>query len=455
MTEQATANTTDTKPATILLVDDDNDILSLLSVWLDKAGYNVVTVTSGREAISQVAIMQPQLVITDLFMEELDGMAVLTSVHQANPLLPVIMLSGKAQIPDAVQATHLGSAAFLTKPVQREELFQQVERALNRASDPRVDAAFSEGLVYRSAAMTELVDNAKLVADSDITVFIQGETGTGKEVLARAIHDASPRRDKPFMPVNCSAFPEQLLESELFGHEKGAFTGASMRHEGLLLAANGGTLLLDEIGDMPMNLQVKLLRVLQDFQVRPVGSNRNYPVDVRIISATHRDLALAVKNGDFREDLYYRLNVVPLTIPSLAERRDDIPLLVEHFLEQRQQKGRKHFSPEALDYLVSALWPGNIRQLVNVIDQCVTLCKTDTLPLTLVQRALHDEPGRIQTLKEAKDAFERDYLISVMRITQGRVSNAAQIAGRNRTEFYKLLGQHGIDPNQFRHKQDE
>lgn len=455
MSEEAAANTTDTKPATILLVDDDDDILSLLSVWLDKAGYQVVTVTSGREAINQVGIIQPQLVITDLFMDDVDGMAVLTSVHQKNPLLPVIMLSGKAQIPDAVKATHLGSAAFLTKPVQRKELLQQVERALNRASDPRVDAAFSEGLVYRSAAMSELVDNAKLVADSDITVFIEGDTGTGKEVLARAIHEASPRRDKPFIPINCGAFPEQLLESELFGHEKGAFTGASTRHEGLFLAANGGTLLLDEIGDMPMNLQVKLLRVLQDFQVRPVGSIRNYPVDVRIISATHRDLAQAVKNGDFRQDLYYRLNVVPLTIPSLAERRDDIPLLVEHFLEQRQQKGRKHFSPEALDYLVSALWPGNIRQLVNVIDQCVTLNKTDTVPLTLVQRALHDEPGRIQTLKEAKDAFERDYLISVMRITEGRVANAARIAGRNRTEFYKLLGQHGIDPDQFRHRDEE
>jgi len=439
-----------TSQPTVLLVDDDDDILSLLSVWLDKAGYEVITVTSGREALGRIDVSQPQLVITDLFMEDIDGMALLTTVHQTNPLLPVIMLSGKAQIPDAVKATHLGSAAFLTKPVQREELLEQVEQSDNRAADPKIDAAFSQKLIYRSRVMTDLVEQAKLVADSDITVFIQGDTGTGKEVLAKAVHDASPRRDKPFIPINCGAFPEQLLESELFGHEKGAFTGASSRHEGLFLAANGGTLFLDEIGDMPLSLQVKLLRVLQDFQVRPVGSTRMSPVDVRVISATHRDLPAAVKSGDFREDLYYRLNVVPLELPSLAERREDIPLFIDYFLQQRQDKGRKHFAPEALDYMVSALWPGNIRQLANVIDLCVTLAKTETIPLSLAQRALHDEPGRIQTLKEAKDAFERDYLISVMRITEGHVANAARIAGRNRTEFYKLLGQHSIDPAQFR-----
>lgn len=453
MTEQqAASQSVSAHQSKVLLVDDDDDILSLLSVWLKKAGYEVVTATSGREALNQVDICHPQLIVTDLFMEDLDGMQLLATVHQANPLLPVIMLSGKAQIPDAVKATHLGSAAFLTKPIQREEFLDQVERALNRSADPRIDAAFSEGLIYRSHAMSEVVEQAKLVADSDITVFIQGDTGTGKEVLAEAVHNASPRRDKPFVPINCGAFPEQLLESELFGHEKGAFTGASNRHEGLFLSANGGTLFLDEIGDMPLTLQVKLLRVLQDFQVRPVGSTRTYPVDVRIISATHRNLAATVKNGEFREDLYYRLNVVQLRIPSLAERREDIPVLIEHFLQKRQSRGRKHFAPEALDFLKTALWPGNIRQLMNVIDLCVTLSKTETIPLSLAQQALHNEPGKIQTLKEAKENFERNYLISVMRITEGHVANAAKIAGRNRTEFYKLLNQHEIDPAQFRDK---
>lgn len=448
MTEQT--NNADKK---ILLVDDDDDILSLLTVWLKKAGYQVVTATSGREALSRIGVLRPDLVITDLFMDDLDGMALLSELHKFNPLLPVIMLSGKAQIPDAVKATHLGSAAFLTKPIQSEELIKQVERAVNRSADPRIDEAFSEGLVYRSSLMAELVDQAKLVADSDITVFIQGDTGTGKEVIAKAIHDASPRREKAFVPVNCSSFPEQLLESELFGHEKGAFTGATTRHEGLFQAANGGTLFLDEIGDMPLQLQVKILRVLQDFQVRPVGSTRNFPVDVRVISATHRDLAEAVKEGEFREDLYYRLNVVPLRIPALASRREDIPLLIEHFLSQRQAKlggERKYFAPEAMDYLVTAPWPGNVRQLINVVELCATLSKTETIPLSLAQRALQDEPGQIQTLKDAKDIFECNYLISVMRITGGHVANAARIAGRNRTEFYKLLSQHNIDPMQFR-----
>lgn len=437
----------------ILLVDDDDDILSLLTVWLKKAGYQVVTATSGREALSRIGVLRPDLVITDLFMDDLDGMALLSELHKFNPLLPVIMLSGKAQIPDAVKATHLGSAAFLTKPIQSEELIKQVERAVNRSADPRIDEAFSEGLVYRSSLMAELVDQAKLVADSDITVLIQGDTGTGKEVIAKAIHDASPRREKAFVPVNCSSFPEQLLESELFGHEKGAFTGAATRHEGLFQAANGGTLFLDEIGDMPLQLQVKILRVLQDFQVRPVGSTRNFPVDVRVISATHRDLAEAVKEGEFREDLYYRLNVVPLRIPALTSRREDIPLLIEHFLSQRQAKlggERKYFAPEAMDYLVTAPWPGNVRQLINVVELCATLSKTETIPLSLAQRALQDEPGQIQTLKDAKDIFECNYLISVMRITGGHVANAARIAGRNRTEFYKLLSQHNIDPMQFR-----
>lgn len=448
MTEQT--NNADKK---ILLVDDDDDILSLLTVWLKKAGYQVVTATSGREALSRIGVLRPDLVITDLFMDDLDGMALLSELHKFNPLLPVIMLSGKAQIPDAVKATHLGSAAFLTKPIQSEELIRQVERAVNRSADPRIDEAFSEGLVYRSSLMAELVDQAKLVADSDITVFIQGDTGTGKEVIAKAIHDASPRREKAFVPVNCSSFPEQLLESELFGHEKGAFTGATTRHEGLFQAANGGTLFLDEIGDMPLQLQVKILRVLQDFQVRPVGSTRNFPVDVRVISATHRDLAEAVKEGEFREDLYYRLNVVPLRIPALTSRREDIPLLIEHFLSQRQAKlggERKYFAPEAMDYLVTAPWPGNVRQLINVVELCATLSKTETIPLSLAQRALQDEPGQIQTLKDAKDIFECNYLISVMRITGGHVANAARIAGRNRTEFYKLLNQHNIDPIQFR-----
>lgn len=441
------------KSVRILVVDDDVEILSLLSRWLGEEGYEVRTATSASEALTQAGILRPQLVITDLFMEGMDGMDLLTEIHRERPLLPVIMLSGKAQIPDAVRATHLGSAAFLTKPVERERLLDQVQRVTLAGADPRIDEAFARGLVYRSAAMAELVELAKQAAQSDVTVLISGATGTGKEVLARAIHDAGPCRERPFVPVNCVAIPEQLLESELFGHEKGAFTGAVIRHEGLFRAADGGTVFLDEIGDMPLALQVKLLRVLQDLEVRPVGSTRTFPINVRVISATHRDLGQWVQAGEFREDLYYRLNVVPLQMPALAERREDIAPLVEHFLEKHRNRPgvtSRRFAPEAMEYLIAAPWPGNVRQLGNVVDLCVTLAKTETIPLSLVKRALRDVAGGIQTLKEAKHQFERNYLISVLRITEGHVANAARIAGRNRTEFYKLLNQYGIDPAGFR-----
>jgi two-component system, NtrC family, response regulator GlrR len=445
----------------ILVVDDDQDILSSLSTWLGKEGFEVLAVKSGEEALSQVQTLQPNLVITDLFMAGMDGMEVLSAIHRDNPLLPVIMLSGQANIPDAVKATHLGSSAFLTKPINKEELFEQVKWALRfspESSRRRERADKNNEIIYQSKVMAEIIDLAELVGDSNVTVFISGATGTGKEVIAKAIHNYSNRCDHPFIAVNCGAVPEQLLESELFGHEKGAFTGASSRHEGLFQAANNGTLFLDEIGDMPLSLQVKLLRVLQDFEVRPVGSTKTTPVDVRIISATHQNLEEAVKEGEFREDLYYRLKVVPIDMPSLAERREDIPLLATHFLQKRAISNAeevKHFAPDAMDHLLKAAWQGNIRQLINVVEMCATLCKSRTIPLSLVKKALRDQPEPMQTLKEAKQQFERNYLISVLRVSQGQVANAARIAGRNRTEFYKLLNQHNINPVDFRSAKDE
>ena len=442
-----------TKQINILIVDDDNDILLLLGNWLSREGYTVITASSGEEAVKKLMMSQIKLIISDLIMNGMSGMELLTEVHRDNPLLPVIMLSGKARIPDAVQATHLGSAAFLTKPVNEKELLDCVQRSLRLGPYQATNARIGKGVIYRSKVMEELMDLAALVADSDVTIFISGATGTGKEIIARAIHDASHRAEKKFIAVNCGAIPEQLLESELFGHERGAFTGANSRREGLFQAADGGTVFLDEIGDMPPSLQVKLLRVLQDLEVRPVGSTKSFPVDVRIISATHRDLDEAVERGEFREDLYYRLKVVPINMPTLSERREDISLLVAHFLQKyarKNDKRIKHFAPAALDYLLMAPWPGNIRQLMNVVELCATLSKTETIPLSLVQKAMQDQPGGIQTLKDAKQAFEKNYLVGVLRLTNGHVANAARMAGRNRTEFYKLLNQHGIDPSDFR-----
>jgi two-component system response regulator GlrR len=437
---------------TVLVVDDDADMLNLLRRWVEGAGFKVTTAASGSEALGHLAASRPDLVVTDLYMEDMDGMTLVTHVHADNALMPVIMLSGQAQIPDAVKATHLGTAAFLTKPVAREDLLREIERHI-RPQRAVGEQRFGSAIIHSSPVMAELLDQAELVAQGDVTVFISGETGTGKEVLARAIHEASPRREHPFIGVNCGAIPDQLLESELFGHEKGAFTGANNRHEGLFLAADGGTLFLDEIGDMPLDLQVKLLRVLQDFEVRPVGSVKTFPINVRIISATHNNLEERVRRGEFREDLYYRLNVVPLHMPRLAERPEDVPLLLDHFLGQHARRAgskKKRFAPEAVAYLAAASWPGNIRQLVNAVELCATLTKGDIIPVSMAQRALRDEPVRIKTLKDAKAEFERNYLVSVLRISGGNVANAAKIAGRNRTEFYKLLNQYELDPAEFR-----
>lgn len=437
----------------ILIVDDDNDILLLLEQWLTADGFEIIKAVSSEDALEIMKTTRPNLVISDIFMGGMDGLDLLARIHEDNPLLPVIMLSGQAKIPDAVKATHLGSAAFLTKPVKHNELREQVNRALRIDYNVPENNELRKKLVYKSKQMEDVIELAMMVADSNVTVFISGATGTGKEVIARAVHDASPRRSHPFIAVNCAAIPEQLLESELFGHEKGAFTGAATRNEGLFQAAGGGTLFLDEIGDMPLSLQVKLLRVLQDFEVRPVGSTKSYPVDVRIISATHKDIDASVREGEFREDLYYRLKVVPIDIPPLDERREDIPLLVSHFLQSHSKsnnKKLKYFAPDAMEYLVNSSWPGNIRQLLNVIELCATLCKTETIPLSLVKRVSREKPEPFITLKEARQEFERNYLVGVLKVTAGNVANAARIAGRNRTEFYKLLSQYNIDPGEFR-----
>ena len=455
MNKQGNSANYDFSKYRLLVVDDDNDILQLLSTWLSQCGFQLDTAISGEEALIRMPEYNPDLVITDLYMNGISGMQLLSSIHSENPLLPVIMLSGQAQIPDAVKATHLGCAAFLTKPIDQDELIDQVKQNLHLTRDRKIAESFAKNIVYRSKQMEELLELAEYVADTNVTVYISGATGTGKEIVAKAIHMASSRRDNPFVAVNCGAIPEHLLESELFGHEKGAFTGANTRYEGLFMAANGGTVFLDEIGDMPLSLQVKLLRVLQDLEVRPVGSTKTYPVDVRIISATHKDLEDSVNNGEFRADLYYRLKVVPLHMPNLEDRSEDIPVLAEHFLQQysgKNNKKKKHFAPAALDYLVASVWPGNIRQLINVVDMCATICRTEVIPLNIVRKALQQRPQHMLTLREVRQDCEKKYLISVLRITNGNVANAARIAGRNRTEFYKLLNQHKLDPAEFRQK---
>jgi two-component system, NtrC family, response regulator GlrR len=356
-----------------------------------------------------------------------------------------------------VEATKRGVFGYLMKPFDSKVLLAHVERALmvsgNAAGPVEGTADWRADIVTRSARMEDLLSQILLVADSDASILIQGESGTGKEMLAKALHKASRRRDRPFVAINCGAIPEALLESELFGHTKGSFTGAMRDHQGLFLAANGGTLLLDEIGDMPLALQVKLLRVLQDRAVRPVGSTQTQTIDVRIISATHRNLEQHMAQGLFREDLFYRLNVVSLVVPPLSERREDVPLLATHFLNKLAQRYRKQvtgFAPDAMDALVSATWPGNVRQLINVVEQSMALCTTPIVPLSLVQKCLQGEHENIPSFEDARRRFERDYLIQVLKITNGNVTHAARLARRNRTEFYKLLQRNQLDPGSFK-----
>ncbi len=440
------------KPARLLLVDDDPGLLKLLGMRLVSEGYSVVTAESGPEALRVLGREKMDLVISDLRMDEMDGLQLFSEIQKGQPGMPVIILTAHGSIPDAVTATQQGVFSFLTKPVDKDALYQAIDEALEQRS-PATDEAWRQAIVTRSPLMLRLLEQAGMVAQSDVSVLINGQSGTGKEIVAQAIHNASPRHDKPFVAINCGALPEQLLESELFGHARGAFTGAVSNREGLFQAAEGGTLFLDEIGDMPVALQVKLLRVLQERKVRPLGSNRDIEINVRIISATHRDLPKAMARGEFREDLFYRLNVVNLKIPPLSERTEDIPLLANHLLRQSADRHKpfvRAFSSDAMKRLMAANWPGNVRQLVNVIEQCVALTSSPVIGDALVEQALEGENTALPTFVEARNQFELNYLRKLLQITRGNVTHAARMAGRNRTEFYKLLSRHELDANDFK-----
>src|SRR5688572_29415415 len=438
----------------LLLVDDDKDLLQLIAMRLTAAGYAVSAVESGQAALAALAVSRPQVVVTDLRMQGMDGMALFDAIHRDSPSLPVVILTAHGTIPEAVTATRRGVFSFLTKPFEPKVLLDTVAETMRLWSPPSGELEdWRAELITRSSSMEDLLAQARRVAASDASVCIFGASGTGKELLARAIHRASPRAAAPFVAVNCGAIPEGLLESELFGHKKGSFTGAVADRRGLFQAAQGGTLFLDEIGDMPLPLQVKLLRAFEERKVRPVGSHESHDVDVRVIAATHRKLEERIASGEFREDLYYRLNVVKLYIPALAERREDIPLLANNFLArlaERYRKGRLALSPEATQILVSAPWPGNVRQLLNEIGRAVALASTEVIPESLVRQALDAGDTALTPLDEARKAFERDYLVRILKITGGNVTKASRLAGRNRTEFYRLLERHALEPSMFK-----
>jgi two-component system response regulator GlrR len=442
------------RKARILVVDDDPGLLRLLTIRLRAENYEVEAVESGLQALAAASRFRPDLVISDLRMEELDGIGLLKELQTRWPGLKVILVTAHGTIPDAVQATQMGAFGFLTKPVEKQELLSQVQKALKISGFVDTAEDWRAEIITRSALMEEKLGQAHMVAGTDARVLITGESGTGKEMLARAIHKASPRRSKPFAGINCSAMAENLLESELFGHAKGAVAGALREHPGLFQATEGGTLMLNEIGDMPMRLQVKLLRVLQENAVRPLGTTDPIPVNVRIISATHRDLQQMIAGGLFRDDLYYRLNVVHVEMPTLNQRREDIPLLVAHFIAEiaKETGARKIYAPEAVELLATTDWPGNIRQLQNVVRQNCALAQTPIIPIELVQQSLGGTQTKLPSFDEARDEFTRSYLSQILQITGGNVSQAARLAKRNRTDFYKLLGRHQLVPDDFKSK---
>ena len=444
----------------ILIVDDDAALLRLLSLRLRHEGHEVIEANSGEAALAKLDHELPALLITDLRMGGMDGLQLFEAVHRRHPLLPVLMLTAHGTIPDAVKALQRGVFGYITKPFEARELMAEVDRALAASRALGADMpgdepgeAWRESILTRSPRMEQVLAEARMLAQSDASVLIHGDSGTGKELLARAIHAASPRGGAPLVAVNCGAIPENLMESELFGHVKGAFTGAVRDNPGLFVSAQRGTIFLDEIADLPLAMQVKLLRVLQEREVRAVGAARAQRMDVRVISASHRRLDDEVAAGRFREDLFYRLNVVGLHLPALAERREDIPLLAQHFmvtLAQRYGKAVSGWAPGALELLAAAAWPGNVRQLQNVVEKCVVLSMTTQIPPTLVQRALATQVGEHVPFDEARRQFERDYLTQVLKLTSGNVTQAAKLAQRNRTDFYALLGRHQIDPAAFK-----
>lgn len=442
--------TTDTKPG-LLLVDDDTSLLRLLTLRLESEGYAVTTAEDADCALAALDKQAFSVVLSDLRMPGKDGMHLFEEVSRRHPGLPLILMTAHGTIPDAVDATARGVCDFLTKPLDHTELRSALSAATEQAWVPK-DGQWRQAIISRSPLMEKLLDQAYRVARSDVSVLISGDSGTGKELLANAIHQASPRSKGPFIAINCGALPEHLLESELFGHNKGAFTGAVSEQKGLFRAAEGGTLFLDEIGDMPTSLQVKLLRALQERKVRPVGSSQSIDIDVRLISATHRDLTQAMADGEFREDLYYRINVVKLALPGLHQRPEDIPLLARHVLQDCARGASNpisRFSEDALERLCTAPWPGNVRQLVNVVEQCVALTNSPVISAALVEQALAEDGHYWPNFNEARDQFERRYLRRVLQMTEGQVTRAARLAGRNRTDFYKLLKKHDLSAAEF------
>lgn len=446
----------------ILVVDDEESIRNTLSGVLSDEGFSVVLAENGLKALPAIREEAPDLVLLDIWMPEMDGMKALEKIKAEFPSLPVIMMSGHGTIETAVQATKLGAYDFIEKPLSIEKVLLSANNALSlhrlEEENRRLKEKYSgwQEMVGESDVMKELKQQVAIVAPSNAWALITGENGTGKELVANMIHRKSKRKDKPFVDVNCAAIPEDLIESELFGHEKGAFTGAVNSKRGKFDLANEGTLFLDEIGDMSLKTQAKILRILQEQRFERVGGNRSIKVDVRVIAATNKDLAEEIRLGNFREDLYYRLNVIPFEIPALRERAEDIPFLAEKFIKLYSADAGcelKSFAKEAMEVMKNYLWPGNIRELKNLVERLVIMTpgskiKKSDLPLYIADIGKKGKDfAALGDLKDAKAAFEEEFIRSKLEENGGNVTKTAEAIGLERTNLHRKIKSYGIELN--------
>ncbi len=444
----------------ILIVDDENNIRLTLKTILEEEGYNCLLASSGKEAIDILNNQDIDLVITDIWMENIDGIELIEYMKKHNIEAEIIVISGHATIELAVKATKKGAFDFLEKPLSFDKLILSVKNALDRKKLKEKNKWLLEELnkttplIGNSPLFQKLLQDIELAAPSDGRILIYGENGTGKEVVAKTIHFKSKRAHMPLVDVNCAAIPEELIESELFGHKKGAFTGATSNKKGKFLIANGGTLFLDEIGDMSLKTQAKVLRALQENEITPLGDTRSYPVDVRIIAATNKNLQDEIEKGNFRQDLYYRLNVIELYVPSLRERIEDIPLLAEFFIKKFAAEKKiepKEITNEAMNILMSYSWPGNVRELENLIERLMIMVPDDKILPKHIPYPINKtttESDALLSLKEAKEEFEKEYISKVLKITHWNISQASKLLGIERSYLHKKIKKHNIEFNE-------
>ena len=448
----------------ILIVDDDHSILTVLQMRLEAAGFTINTAANGDEAIARAKQETDDLVVLDLRLGNQNGIEIMEALHQIHPDVPVIILTAHGSIDSAVEAMQRGASNYLTKPFNHQELLLQINSSLEKSRLSRevknlrsvVGEKFSsKNIIGNSQGMRKVLEQVNQAADTDSIVHIEGESGTGKELIAKTLHIASSRTKGPFVAINCAAIPETLLESELFGYERGAFSGASRNKKGLFAQAHNGSFFMDEISEMPLQMQSKMLRVLEDQEFYPLGSSKTVKVDARINVASNKNLAEEVANGKFREDLFYRIHVILIKLPPLRDRKEDIPLLAKHFLKRhtdQMNKEIKGFTTEALQKLLSYRWPGNVRELENTIESAVALAIDNELSEKLILPRLDVSPQSIKPLKDARDEFLKDYLVHLIEFTSGNVSQAAKLAGKYRADLYELLKKYELDPADFREK---